>query len=84
MDGTGRGWIDMNRDRFDGIWKQFSGKAKEQWGTLTDDPLAVAAGKRDRLAGRTQEQRGISRQEADRHFEDFMNRNRNWWDLSRG
>lgn len=73
----------MDRDRFHGIWKQFSGKAKEQWGALIDDPLAVAAGTRDRLAGRIQEQRGISKQKADRQFEDFMSRNRNWWDLSR-
>jgi hypothetical protein len=28
--------IDMNRDRFEGGWKQFGGKVKEQWGTLTD------------------------------------------------
>lgn len=73
----------MNRDRFHGIWKQFSGKVKEQWGTLTDDPLAVAAGTHARLAGRVQEQRGISKQEATRQLEDFMSRNRNWRDLSR-
>ncbi|OGI47394.1 MAG: general stress protein CsbD [Candidatus Muproteobacteria bacterium RBG_16_65_34] len=73
----------MNRDRFHGICKQFSGKVKEQWGTLTDDPHAVAAGTRDRLAGRIQERRGISKQEADRQIEDFMSRNRNWRDLSR-
>jgi uncharacterized protein YjbJ (UPF0337 family) len=36
MDGAGRGRIDMNRNRLHGIWKQFSGKVKEQWGTLTD------------------------------------------------
>jgi uncharacterized protein YjbJ (UPF0337 family) len=73
----------MNRDRFHGIWKQFSGKLKEQWGRLTDDPLAVAAGTRDRLAGRIRERRGISKQAAHRQLEDFMSRNRNWWDLSR-
>lgn len=73
----------MNRDRFHGIWMQFSVKVKEQWGTLTDDPLALAAGTRDRLAGRIQVQRGISKQEADRQLEDFMSRNRNWRNLSR-
>ena len=83
MDGAGRGRIDMNQDRFHGIGKQFSGKVKEQWGTLTADPLAVAAGARDRLVGRIQEQRGISKEKADRQLEDFMSRNRNWWDLSR-
>jgi uncharacterized protein YjbJ (UPF0337 family) len=73
----------MNQDRFHGIWKQFSGKVKEQWGTLTEDPHAVAAGRHGWLAGRVQEQRGISKQEAARQLEDFMSRNRNWRDLSR-
>jgi len=73
----------MNRDRLHGIWKQFGGKVKEQWGTLTGDPLMVAAGTRDRLLGSMQEQRGLSKQEADRQLRDFMRRNRNWWDLSR-
>lgn len=83
MDGAERSRIGMNRDRLYGIWKQFTGKVKEQWGTLTGDPVAAAAGRRDRLLGRIQEQRGISKQEADRQLSDFMRRNRNWWDLSR-
>jgi len=83
MDGAERGRIDMNRDRLQGIWQQFRGKVKEHWGTLTGDPLAVAAGTRKRLLGRIQEQRGVSKQEADRQLSDFMRRNRNWWDLSR-
>ena len=36
----------MNWDIVEGNWKQFSGKVKEQRGTLADDPLAVAAGTR--------------------------------------
>lgn len=80
--GAGRGRIDMNRDQFYGTWKQFSGKVKEQWGALADDPHAIAAGTREQLAGRVQEQRGISKREADRQLEEFMNRNRDWWDLS--
>ena len=83
MDGAERGRIDMNRDRLHGILKQFRGKVKEQWGTLTGDPFMVAAGTRERLFGRIQEQRGLSKREADRQLRDFMRRNRNWWDLSR-
>lgn len=73
----------MNRDRFHGIWKQFSGKIKEQWGMLTNDPLAMTAGSRDQLAGRFQQQYGTAKQEADRQLDDFMLRNRNWRDLTR-
>jgi uncharacterized protein YjbJ (UPF0337 family) len=72
----------MNRDRIQGICRQLSGKVRQRWGALTEDRLAVAAGARDRILGRVQEQRGISRQEADRQLDEFMNRNRNWWDLT--
>ena len=72
----------MNQDRINGIRLQFSGTLKEQWGRLTGDPRAVNAGKSDRFAGRILEQRGLSSQEANRQLDDFMRRNRNWWDLT--
>ena len=73
----------MNRDRWLGVWKQFMGKAKEHWGTLAGDPFAIDAGVRDQLLGKIQEQRGASKEEADRQLTDFMKRNRSWSDLSR-
>ena len=72
----------MNRDRFQGVCMQFRGSLKKQWGGLFRNPRAVAAGKSDQFAGRILEQRGLSSQEANRQLEDFMRRNRNWWDLS--
>lgn len=72
----------MNRDRFEGNWKQFSGKVKAQWGRLTDDPQREFAGRRDQLAGRIQERHGISNEEAARQLNDFLDHNRNWWDVS--
>ena len=72
----------MNRERLHGSWMQFKGKLKERWGTLSGDPLAVAAGTRDRSAGRIEKQRGIAKQQAERQLDDFMSRNRNWQDLS--
>ena len=73
----------MNHDRIHGICMQFSGKLKEKLGAFTGDSITVAAGKGDQFAGRILEQRGISARDADRQLEDFMRRNRNWWDLSR-
>ena len=61
----------MNWDRIEGNWKQFKGKAKEQWGKLTDDDLDVVEGKRDQLAGRLQERYGYAKDQAstrDRHL----------------
>jgi uncharacterized protein YjbJ (UPF0337 family) len=37
----------MNWDQIEGNWKQFKGRAKQQWGKLTDDELDQLAGKRD-------------------------------------
>ena len=56
----------MNWDRIAGNWKQVRGKARQQWGKLTDDDLEVAAGSRDELIGRVQERYGIARDEAER------------------
>jgi len=74
----------MNRDRWAGIGMQIKGRLREHWGRLSNDPLSAAAGTRDRLAGRIQEQRGIIKEASARELEDFQARNRNWRDLSRG
>ena len=42
----------MNWDRVEGNWKEFKGKAQQQWGKLTNDDLDVIEGKRKELAGR--------------------------------
>jgi uncharacterized protein YjbJ (UPF0337 family) len=39
-------------DRIAGNWKQFSGKARERWGELTDDDLSVIAGRREQFVGK--------------------------------
>jgi uncharacterized protein YjbJ (UPF0337 family) len=55
----------MNKDRFEGNWKQLKGKARQQWGKLTDDHLDIVEGKREVLSGKIQEAYGVSRDEAD-------------------
>ena len=47
----------MNWDRIEGNWKQLTGKAKEQWGKLTDGDMAIIAGRRDQLIGKIQGRR---------------------------
>jgi uncharacterized protein YjbJ (UPF0337 family) len=68
------GEIAMNKDTIEGNWKQLKGKAKEQWGKLTDDDFDVIAGKRDQLLGRIQERHGISRDEAEKQVSDWERR----------
>ena len=72
----------MNRDRLAGICMQFKGQLREHWGRISIDPLTAAAGRRDRLAGRIQEQRGIVKEATERELRDFLARNRNWRRLS--
>lgn len=61
----------MNWDQLEGKWKQYSGKAKEKWGKLTDDDLTVIHGRRDQLVGKIQERYGILKQDAERQVDEF-------------
>jgi uncharacterized protein YjbJ (UPF0337 family) len=63
--------IHMNWDRIQGNWKQVVGKAKAQWGKLTDDDLDVVAGRREQLAGKIQERYGIAKDEVDKQIADW-------------
>jgi uncharacterized protein YjbJ (UPF0337 family) len=58
----------MNWDTIQGNWKQLTGRAKQQWGKLTDDDLQVVAGHRDMLAGKIQERYGIAKDEAEKQL----------------
>ena len=64
----------MNRDILEGKWKQLRGEIRETWGELTDDEIDQIAGKRDKLAGTLQEKYGWSRNEAERHIDEFLMR----------
>ena len=64
----------MNWDRIEGNWREFKGKAKEQWGKLTDDDIDVIAGKRDQMVGRVQKASGVTRDEADKQVRDWESR----------
>ena len=54
----------MNWDRIEGNWKQFTGKAKEKWGQLTDDDLTKINGQRDQLEGILQQRYGYAKDKA--------------------
>jgi len=63
----------MNRDVLEGQWKQLKGKAKQQWGRLTDDELDQISGRYDELAGIIQERYGYSRDEAYNELDMWLN-----------
>lgn len=63
----------MNWQRIEGNWKQFTGKAKEKWGKLTDDDLTVINGKQEQLVGRIQTRYGIAKDEAEKQVSSWSN-----------
>jgi uncharacterized protein YjbJ (UPF0337 family) len=62
----------MNWDEIKGDWKQFAGKVKSKWGKLTDDDLTQIGGKKDELVGKLQTHYGHSKEEAEKHVDDFI------------
>ncbi|MGI9072283.1 MAG: CsbD family protein [Bryobacteraceae bacterium] len=59
----------MNSDQLAGKWKQWKGAAKQKWGKLTDDDWTLV--EKDELVGKIQERYGISREEAQKHADEW-------------
>ena len=69
----------MNKDEISGNWKQLKGKAKEQWGKLTDDDMTVIERKRDQLVGKIQERYGYAKDQAEKEVSDWERKNDTRW-----
>ena len=61
----------MNWNTVEGNWKQMVGRAREQWGDLTDDELQQVQGNRERLSGLLQERYGVAQDEAERRIDQW-------------
>jgi uncharacterized protein YjbJ (UPF0337 family) len=55
----------MNKDIFEGKWKEMRGQFKEWWGKLTDDDLEQAGGNAEQIVGLLQQKYGYTRQSAE-------------------
>ena len=64
----------MNWDRIEGNWKEFKGKAKTQWGKLTDDDLDVIDGNREQLEGRLQQHYGYAKDQVRKEIDNWLSR----------
>jgi uncharacterized protein YjbJ (UPF0337 family) len=62
----------MDWDRVKGNWKQFSGRAREKWGELTDDDLTRIDGKREQLEGLIQERYGKQKDEVRKDVDTWL------------
>ncbi|MAQ37462.1 general stress protein CsbD [Thioclava sediminum] len=59
----------MNWDQIKGSWKEMKGKARENWGELTDDELEEAAGHREQMVGLIQKKYGKTKEDAEREVD---------------
>lgn len=62
----------MNWDRIEGNWKEFKGKAQQQWGKLTNDDLDVLNGSREELEGVIQKRYGYAKDKARDEIETWL------------
>jgi uncharacterized protein YjbJ (UPF0337 family) len=69
----------MDWNRVAGNWKQMKGRAKQQWGKLTDDDLANIDGQREELAGIVQERYGIAKDIAQKQVDEWAKRADDTW-----
>lgn len=59
----------MNKDEFEGKWKQIRGQARVWWGKLTDDDVDKVAGKYESFIGLIQEKYGYTREHAEKEYD---------------
>jgi uncharacterized protein YjbJ (UPF0337 family) len=62
----------MNTDQVKGMWHQWKGEAKVQWGKLTDDDLTRVEGNAEKLVGVVQERYGYARERAQQEVDSFL------------
>jgi uncharacterized protein YjbJ (UPF0337 family) len=71
--------LTMDWNRVEGNWKQLKGKAKQQWGKLTDDDLTAAAGRREELAGKIQQRYGLAKDAAQKQVDEWVKKADDSW-----
>lgn len=76
--GSEPGWTDhqvvqvVNKDQFEGKWKQFKGDLKKKWGKFTDDDLMQIEGNYDKFEGKMQERYGDKKEEVRRWSDEWF------------
>ncbi|HEY6562519.1 MAG TPA: CsbD family protein [Polyangiaceae bacterium] len=61
----------MNWDQIKAEWKDIRGKARVEWGKLTDDELERIRGNREQLEAALQKRYGIAKEEAQQQIDNW-------------
>ncbi|MBI3411964.1 MAG: CsbD family protein [Planctomycetes bacterium] len=62
----------MNWEQIAGNWKQFKGRVKQKWDTISDDDLLISAGEREHFAGLLRMRYGYAKDQAEKELDEFM------------
>ncbi len=65
----------MNKDIFQGNWKDLKGSVQKQWGKLTNDHLDQINGSREKLSGAIQKNYGVAREDAEKQMKEWEEMN---------
>ena len=68
----------MNKDVFEGKWKQVRGEVRGWWGKLTDDDVDKVAGQFEVFVGLLQQRYGYSREHAEGEIDKQMREYEIW------
>ena len=63
----------MNWDSIQGDWKQFRGKVREKWGSLTENDVEAIKGQRQQLEGLLQQRYGYTKEQVKKAVDDWAN-----------
>lgn len=61
----------MNKDIFQGKWREMTGQVKEKWGKFTDDDLTQINGQREAFLGKLQQRYGYAKDRAEKELNAF-------------
>jgi uncharacterized protein YjbJ (UPF0337 family) len=62
----------MDSNRIEGSWAELKGKAKQQWGNLTESELTQIGGRKDELMGRLQARYGYTKDRAKQEVDSWL------------
>ena len=64
--------MDVNQDILQGKWPELKVQAKQHWGKLTDDDIALLSGKPDELAGLLRQRYGYGKAQTEMEINNWV------------
>jgi uncharacterized protein YjbJ (UPF0337 family) len=62
----------MDWNRISGLWTEYQGMAKANWGRLTDNDMTAISGSRDLLVGKLQTRYGLTHDQAEQQVDNWV------------